>query len=159
MTTTRLATAADVSAVIGFGEAVIPVHYAPLLGQEEAGRQLEHWWSYERLAPVADEGKLIVAEENGDIVGVAEWGLYEGVPIVWKLYVSPQRRGQGIGPQLLAAVEAILPADASRLRVEHFESNRGAGRFYEREGFQPLHTRVHDSDPRLNVVWREKSLD
>jgi RimJ/RimL family protein N-acetyltransferase len=55
--------------------------------------------------------------------------------VVYKLYVHPQHRGRGLGPQLLDALTRQLPANADRLYIEHFVANERAGAFYEREGF------------------------
>jgi ribosomal protein S18 acetylase RimI-like enzyme len=75
--------------------------------------------------------------------------------VIYKLYVHPQHRSRGLGPQLLDALVRHLPAEADRLYVEHFVANERAGAFYERVGFtveriQPGPT----EEPALGVVWR-----
>jgi GNAT superfamily N-acetyltransferase len=68
-----------------------------------------------------------VAEADGEIVGYAQCTptFLDG------LYVTPERKGQGIGSLLLDVVDATHP-DGYELWV--FESNDGARRLYERRG-------------------------
>ena len=92
-------------------------------------------------------------------MGVAQFDLDLTPPMIWKLYVHPSLRRQGIGPRLLDAVIARLPRDATSVGIEHFTANTRAGDFYEREGF--LVDRVEDAasgDPRHRVTWRVKQL-
>ncbi|MGC2240265.1 MAG: GNAT family N-acetyltransferase [Acidimicrobiia bacterium] len=154
----RLATPEDAGAICAFGAAFIPEHYGPLLGAEAAKAQVTLWWTPERLALAAREGRMIVAEVEGELVGVGEWGIHDGVPVVWKLYVHPSHRQRGIGPRLLSAIVDTLPDGTEWLRVEHFVSNRRAGQFYEREGFTELGTIEDPTSPAMSVVWRELSL-
>lgn len=94
----RPASLRELEAILDFGATHIPVHYHPLLGSTAAQAQVDDWWTPERMSSAIDEGRVVVAEEHGGILGVAEWSLCEGVPTIWKLYVDPSRRGEGIGP-------------------------------------------------------------
>lgn len=117
------------------------------------------WWTREYLAPAVDAGALVVAEADGEVIGVAQRGEWNGDPVVWKLYVHPERRGQGVGRDLLRAVTAELPRGTSRVLVEHFAGNRRAAAFYEREGFVHLRTDPAPSgDPAADQVWRVRQL-
>ena len=106
------------------------------------------------------EGLVVVAEADGQVVGVGQRGRSGADHVVYKLYVHPQHRGRGLGPQVLAGLIRQLPADADRLYIEHFAANERAGAFYEREGFT-----VHRIDPSptgnpaLGVVWRARHLE
>lgn len=154
----RLALPDEVEAICEFGATYIPQHYGPLLGAELAKAQVDNWWTIERMSKAVNEGRVVVAEEDRDIIGVGEWSLYEGTPVIWKLYVHPSHRGKGIGPQLIDTIIARLPDGLDRLQVEHFAVNRRASAFYRREGFTELRTAEHPTNPALNVVWRELSL-
>ena len=79
--------------------------------------------------------------------------------MIYKLYVHPEHRPRGFGPQLIAALIQQLPPDAGRLHIEHFAGNEHAGTFYEREGF--MVERVDPSatgNAALDVVWRVRDV-
>jgi GNAT superfamily N-acetyltransferase len=102
---------------------------------------------------------VVVALADGQLVGVGQRGRRGADHVVYKLYVHPEHRGHGLGPQLLDALIGQLPADADRLYIEHFVANERAGAFYEREGFTV--ERIEPSpthDPALGVVWRVRHL-
>jgi ribosomal protein S18 acetylase RimI-like enzyme len=153
----RAAAPDELEAIRAFGEAVVPAHYEPLLGQAAAQAQFDDWWTVERLSQAIGDGRVVVAEERGAILGMAEWSSYEGVPTIWKLYVHPRRRGEGIGPRLIAAVSGSLPDDADRLRVETFAVNERASEFYRREGFRLVRSEDH-ADPTRRVLWFERPV-
>jgi GNAT superfamily N-acetyltransferase len=149
----------DVAAICRFGEAHIRPHYAPLIGAEAADEQVRRWWNETHVGAAVAEGLVVVAEADGQIVGVGQRGRRGADHVVYKLYVHPQHRGRGLGPQLLDALTRQLPANADRLYTEHFVANERAGAFYEREGFTVR--RIESSpteDPALGVVWRARHL-
>ena len=155
----RRAVPDDVAAVCGFGEAYIRNHYAPLIGADAADGQVRAWWNETQIGTAVAGGLVVVAEVDGELVGVGQRGRRGADHVVYKLYVHPGHRGRGLGPRLLDALIAQLPADADRLYIEHFVGNARAGAFYEREGFtveriEPGPTQ----DPALGVVWRVRHL-
>ncbi|MEX0796936.1 MAG: GNAT family N-acetyltransferase [Acidimicrobiia bacterium] len=155
----RVALPAEVEAICEFGASYIPQHYGPLLGAEAARAQVDNWWNRDRMERAVDEGRVVVAEDGGMVLGVGEWSLYEGVPVIWKLYVNPLHRGEGTGPRLIDAIIDEVPDEMDRIRVETFAVNRKAVAFYEREGFREIRTVEHGTDPAMTVVWLERSLD
>ena len=61
-------------------------------------------------------------------------------------------------PQLIAAVDGLLPAAATRLMVEHPAANIRAAAFYEREGFTIEGIEPHPGgDSRRATVWRSRA--
>lgn len=149
----------DVAAVCRFGEAVVRPHYAPLIGAAAADAQVRDWWNEAHVGAAVAGGRVVVADDGGEVVGVGQRGLAGEDHTVYKLYVDPRYRGHGLGPRLLEALTAQLPPDADRLFIEHFAANERAGAFYEREGFAVQ--RVEPSptgDPALAVVWRARPL-
>jgi ribosomal protein S18 acetylase RimI-like enzyme len=149
----------DVVAICRFGEAHIRPHYAPLIGAAAADEQVRRWWNETPIGAAVAEGLVVVAEADGQLVGVGQRGRRGADHVVYKLYIHPQHRGRGLGPQLIDALTRQLPANADRLYIEHFVANERAGAFYEREGFtvqriEPSHT----GNPALGVVWRARHL-
>lgn len=154
----RDAVLGDVEAICDFGAAHIPSHYGPFIGQDAAHAQVTRWWSLERIGKAVAAGQVVIAAAGDEILGVAERGEWAGVPVIWKLYVHPHHRGRAIGPKLIRAVIAQLPARADRLQVEVFAANHRADDFYEREGFVYVKTESDPADPALAIVWRELDL-
>ena len=149
----------DVAAICRFGEEHIPAHYAPLIGSAAAEAQVRTWWNETHIGTAVDRGLVVVAEADGQLVGVGQRGRCDEGHVVYKLYVHPDHRGGGLGARLLDALVNRLPADAERLFIEHFAANGRAGAFYEREGFTV--DRIEPSptgDPRLAQVWRVRAL-
>jgi ribosomal protein S18 acetylase RimI-like enzyme len=149
----------DVIAVCRFGEAHVRPHYAPLIGAAAADEQVRRWWNETQIGAAVAEGLVVVAEEDGQVVGVGQRGRRGVDHVVYKLYVHPRYRGRGLGPRLIDALTRQLPADADRLYIEHFVANERAGAFYEREGFTVQ--RIEPSptgSPALGVVWRARQL-
>lgn len=149
----------DVMAICRFGEAHIRPHYAPLIGTAAADEQVRNWWNQTHIGAAVAGGLVVVAETDGQLVGVGQRGRRGADHVVYKLYIHPQHRGRGLGPQLIDALTRQLPANADRLYIEHFAANERAGAFYEREGFTV--ERIEPSptgNPALGVVWRSRSL-
>jgi GNAT superfamily N-acetyltransferase len=149
----------DVTGICAFGEAHVRPHYTPLIGADAADAQVRHWWNADTIGAAVAAGLVVVAEADGRVVGVGQRGRSGIDHVVYKLYVSPEHRGSGLGLRLLDALVAQLPADADRLAIEHFAANEPAGAFYEREGYRVERVEPSpDGDPRLAVVWRARSL-
>ncbi len=156
----RTATRADVDAICRFGDAHIRAHYAPSIGAAAADAQVRDWWNAETIGAAVDAGLAVVAEHDGDLIGVGQRGRRGDDHVVYKLYVHPHHRGQGVGPQLLEALVMQLPADVDRLYVEHFAGNERAGAFYEREGFTVERIEPSPSgEAALDVVWRVRAIE
>ena len=149
----------DVGAICRFGEAHIRSHYAPLIGAAAADEQVRTWWNEAHIGAAVAAGLVVVADKDGQLVGVGQRGRHGADHVVYKLYLHPEHRGRGLGPRLIDALTGQLPADADRLCVEHFLGNERAGEFYEREGFAMQ--RIEPSptgNPALGVVWRVRKL-
>lgn len=153
----RTAQPDDVAAIRQFGAENIPDHYRPLIGEEAARAQVDMWWTDERISSAIVRGGVAIAEGSGEVVGVGEIGEYDGRHVIWKLYVHPDLRGHGVGPQLIDKLVEQLPDGADEVFVEHFAANTRASSFYEREGFELVETRSHPENPAMDVVWRRRS--
>lgn len=155
----RAAEIADIGTIMAFGAAWVPEHYEPIIGPEAAQQQVERWWTRERFLSALSSGALMVVEEGDEIVGVAEMGMWQDEPVIWKLYVHPDRRGRGLGRRLLNELIAGLPEGTRRVLVEHFAGNVRAAAFYDREGFIHLRTEpASNRDPAAATVWRSLEL-
>jgi ribosomal protein S18 acetylase RimI-like enzyme len=155
----RAAETGDVAAICRFGEQHVRAHYARLIGAQAADEQIRNWWNETYIASAVESGLVVVAESRGELIAVAQRGRHGADHVVYKLYVHPRSRGQGLGPKLLDALTEQLPPDADRLFVEHIAANERAGEFYEREGFTIDRFEPNPAnDPALGVVWRVRPL-
>ncbi len=94
-------------------------------------------------------GKILVAVEDGRLVGVAafsfSWPLEYGDRAAWleELYVEPPTRGRGIGTRLLrAALRVAAESGATAVDLEVEADHQRAAHLYAREGFRSL-ARTH----------------
>ncbi|MBB1158916.1 MULTISPECIES: GNAT family N-acetyltransferase [Amycolatopsis] len=152
----RLAEPSDVEAICQFGERHIPPHYTPLIGEAAAQHQVRQWWNESHIDAAVTDGRVVVAETDGRVVGVGQCGPDH---VVYKLYLAPEHRGHGLGPRLLDALASRLPEGVDQLRIEHFAANERAAAFYEREGFAVERIEPDPTgDPALAVVWRARPI-
>lgn len=85
--------------------------------------------------------RLLGAYGADDLVGYACWGPTPGTEGTYDLYwivVDPTRQGQGVGTELLTAVEQQLTREHARLLVVETSSRAdyaGTRAFYERRGY------------------------
>lgn len=161
----------DVPAVQRVASAAWHAAHADIAGADVVEEFLAEYYTVARLREdVADESRLfLVADDPGDggddgtdtgesgaertgVVGFALALPAEGEPGVYalgRIYVHPDRWGEGVGSRLLERVETeVRERGASRLRLGVMAENTRAVEFYESRGFE----RVDDGhDDRLDV--------
>lgn len=153
----RDAVAGDVEAICQFGDVHVRAHYVPLIGTDLAAEQVRRWWSQTYVAEGVARGQVVVAEVGGALAGVGQRGRYGDDHVIYKLYVHPDHRGQGLGPLLIAGLVGQLPPGTGRIYIEHLAGNERAGDFYEREGFAVERVEPGTSEATA-VVWRVRQL-
>ena len=134
--TVRQATLADLDAFRFVGFSTCPVTYGPFAGPGFVVRQLDRWWSPERLAGPLERGDCLIAGQGDTVLGVSEIGDYNGDLVMWKLYVLPGSQRQGVGTMLLEAVKRIAAERDRVLVTEYVAGNTRAGEFYRSQGFE-----------------------
>lgn len=85
-------------------------------------------------------GCLLFAEQDGDLVGcVALRNIAENICEMKRLYISPDRRGQGIGRSLATAIiEEARKLGYERMRLDTVTSMKAAQALYGSLGFEPI---------------------
>ncbi len=158
--TIRPAVGDDLEAVVEVGRRTWPETYEPIAGTDYVAMGLAKWWTPEANIPAIRTGRAVVAELDGQVVGMASTGPLDGHQVLWKLYVLPDHHGRGIGSQLLsAAVERIRRTDpeAPELQVSFTEGNLAAREFYLAKGFTVMY-REPGHDPIPDQIWMRLDL-
>ncbi len=136
--TVRPAGPDDIDAVRRVAERSWATDYPDILSRETAEAAAEEWYDADSLAEELDaERTLLSVAENEAVVGFvhATWNDDEGY--ILRLYVHPDRRGEGFGRELLTETRAAL-ADrgVDRLNAMVLAANDSGNEFYERFGFE-----------------------
>jgi len=101
----------------------------------------------------------VVAVRDGLPVGLVRGVIEDGCGWLHSLWVSPQMRGQGLGSQLVAAVEAwAVQQNATCIRLEVVPGNAPAIALYRQHGYAGTEVpgELHPDGSRELVM--EKSL-
>lgn len=88
------------------------------------------------LDDCVSQGRVLVIEHEGTVVGFLRWGLFwDQVPFMNLLWVLPDRRGRGLGSALVAAWEESQAAAGHDLVLTSTLSNESAQHLYRRLGY------------------------
>lgn len=121
-------------------------------------QQIDSWSDLDDVEyPITEEDTyVVVAEEDGIIVGFGEMDLDGGQ--LRAIYVSPAESRRGVGTALLRELEAV--AQANGLDELHLSASLNAVPFYEHHGYRPGEDTTHESSGRveLEVIRMEKPL-
>lgn len=96
--------------------------------------------------------RYIVAEENGEIVGVAGLEVHGGDGVLRSVAVEVSRRGGGLGGRLAATV--IATARSAGLRRLYLLTTT-AEHFFPRYGFRRIDRTAASTEVQASVEFRE----
>lgn len=107
----------------------------------------------DQLLAQFDDHIILKATVAGRLVGSVRARLDGGTGHIGRLIVEPASQGQGIGRQLMAAIEAAL---APAMRFELFTGDRSERNLalYQRLGYAPV--RTERLGPLVTLVYLEK---
>lgn len=108
----------------------------------------------ESLVRHAVTGDLLVARDNETVIGFAsfhqETGAYDQEVdrgVIENLYVVPERRGEGVGSELLAAAEdRLFESGCDVVSLEVMAANDPARAFYRQHGYLPHRVGMERTD-------------
>lgn len=147
----RPATADDAAAIQRVGRETWPRTYA-FAGDEYIAHGLATWWSDEAVLRGIETTQTFVAETEGEVIGMGNIDLRPEKPIIWKLYVLPERQGNGAGHALMIRLLDEAP-QGSDVLLEYTDGNTRAAGFYLRHGFVELRRDAPESDGWPAQVW------
>ncbi len=137
----RHALSDDVAAIRRIAEETWEVDYPDILHRENLDEVVHEWYDDESIREeVSKEDSVVVlAEEDGEILGFAHgiWARRTGH--ILRVYVHPDHRGEGVGGDLLAAVrDALLQRGSDRIQAMVLAENEVGNEFYRQAGFEKI---------------------
>ncbi len=121
--------------------------------------RLEPFWTQKLAILPSKEQRLLVAEDEGQVIGFVEVGAAtypeevatENTGELHFLFVAPDCMGRGIGSRLLTRATELLREDGySQAILWVFSRNIQARRFYERHGWST--NGIERPDPALSFL-------
>ena len=175
-TNVRPAITGDVAAVRRVARESWHAAYDDVLGAETVDGVVDSWYDPEHLVASVEreDGVFLVAERDGDgdassgdstgsrVVGFTQGVLGDGddpaeLP---RIYVRPDRWGEGVGSAMLArAEEWLVDRGAERLRLVVLAGNEVGNGFYETHGYRVVDERESElASQTVTDYVREKEL-
>lgn len=148
----RQADGNDLDAVVSVGRQTWPIVARSLFEPDMVELFLAKWWTSDANIPSIRTGRTLVAEADGEIVGMAAIGPHDGRQVIWKLYVLPEHQGRGIGGQLLAAI--FERVGEQPVFLPYTDGNHSASRFANTHGFVLDHREEQHGMPDL--LWARR---
>ncbi|MFG2331388.1 GNAT family N-acetyltransferase [Streptomyces sp. NPDC048604] len=134
----RTAVAEDLDAIAALHREARATYYRDRLpedaydGPEELARTRAAW------AAAVAEGRVLCAERDGVLAGVASSGERDGVMHLGQLHVDPAQWRRGVGSELhRACVDTWRARGVTAVRLDVYEHNTRAQAFYAAHGWEP----------------------
>ncbi|WP_255151278.1 GNAT family N-acetyltransferase [Halorarius halobius] len=137
--TVREATADDVEPIREVARRSWETDYPDIVSRETVSEGVEAWYGGERLADAVERPSALVhvAVADGDVVGFAHGELSGRTGHVLRLYVDPERRGRGVGGELLeVTLDALFDGDVDAVEATVLAANDPGNEFYRAHGFE-----------------------
>jgi ribosomal protein S18 acetylase RimI-like enzyme len=147
--TIRPATSNDVPVLSALAKRTWSEAFGSSVSADQEAAELEETRSEAYYSRALRERTILVAEENGALVGYVEFGdvdipevdVRPGDQELHRIYVAAEVQGRGLGRRLMnAALEHPRLADARRIYLQVWETNERAMRLYESLGFETVGT-------------------
>ena len=144
----RTAAPDDVPAIRRVADDAWHAAYDETLGAKTVESALNDWYDPDEVdrSVGREGGRFLVAEADDEVVGFAQSIRGDDGP-AWlpRIYVHPDRWGEGVGTTLLGRVEAWLrEAEAERLRLRVVADNEVGNAFYEARGYEVVEEREEE---------------
>lgn len=134
------ATKGDIEGIRGVARRSWERDYPEILSRETIVETVEEWYAPDRLGfdIDSDDAHVILATENGDVIGFAHAVGESGTGTLLRLYVDPDHRDRGVGTRLLeAACGALAEEGCTDVEAMVLEANGPGNAFYRGFGFEP----------------------
>ena len=137
----RHAGSEDAPAIRGIAKQSWEADYPDILHRENVDDVVNEWYDEDRIRDEIrnEDAIVVVAEDDGDIVGFAHgiWARRTGHML--RVYVAPDHRGQGIGGTLLATLrDSLLKRGSDHIQAMVLAENEAGNEFYRQAGFEKV---------------------
>lgn len=135
----RPATEKDTEAIRRVAERSWSAAYADVLDGEVIDETVASWYSDDSLSDALNRPgtAFLVAAEDDEVVGFCHGVCYEDEGDVLRLYVDPDRWGEGIGTALHERLrDDLLDFNMKRMRAMVLADNERGNEFYRELGFE-----------------------
>ncbi|MHC2990751.1 GCN5 family acetyltransferase [Pontibacter sp. HJ8] len=149
--TIREATLADIPTLHELAAAIWEPTYSPILTKEQIDYMFQLIYTPEALLQQMQQGQSFLILYNGpEPIGFAAFSAKEEqVYKLNKIYLLPERQGEGLGKLLLDTVEEEVSAQGAQFLDLNVNRHNKAKRFYERCGYH-----VHqEEDIPIGPYW------
>lgn len=141
--TLRPVSKTEYSKVRELAEAIWPESYKDILSPEQIDYMLKMMYDEEVIADdVAEKTRYRFIVDDTEVIGFLAWGpLIPDPPVakLHKLYLLPEKQGQGIGTRALELVkQQIKDAGYAYLRLNVNRQNAKAIKSYRKNGFETI---------------------
>jgi len=141
----RQARPSDVSAILRVAERSWEVDYPDILHRENVADVVTEWYDEARIRDELDNDDALVlvdeaeAEAERAVVGFGHAVRARRTGHILRVYVAPDHRGEGVGRDLLAALEEQLrEGGAERVQAMVLADNEVGNEFYRSAGFEKI---------------------
>jgi ribosomal protein S18 acetylase RimI-like enzyme len=113
--------------------------YEEVLDDDLVDATVDDWYADESLAEMVERPgtALLVAVDSGDVIGFCHGVVVGDEGDVLRLYVEPDRWGEGVGTALFERFrEDLVDFNMRRLRAMVLADNERGAAFYESLGFE-----------------------
>ena len=115
--------------------------YPNVLNRENVEGVVNEWYDTETVREEMDseDSIVIVAEDDGKVVGFAHGVWARRTGHILRLYVDPDRRREGTGQELLATIrDSLLQRGSDRIQAMVLAGNDHGNDFYREAGFEKI---------------------
>ena len=133
----RPASEDDIEGIRRVAEASWETDYPAVLSRETIAEGVKQWYSEPVITMELQSPRttLLVAENDGSIVGFVHGHWAGETGVILRLYVHPDSRGEGIGSDLFEAVaESFSERGVEDIRAMALEANETAIGFFQGQG-------------------------
>ena len=141
--TIRAAAERDLPAIASFARWTYEKAFGDGFTPEDLAHHLTHRLSDRYFRDAASRDRFLIADTDGQLTGYVQFGPGDGKTTdsphrqIVRLYVHPDRQGQGVGSALMkAALADDSMASTTAIYLDVWDQNEGARRLYERFGFE-----------------------